>query len=82
MILGLITIVALIVMTFLRTNEQPVTLSQEIELPAGHSALAFTKGTDWNAIVTRDEAGAERILIIDPASGTIRQTIDIKSALD
>lgn len=78
MIVGLITIVALIVMTFMRTRSETATLPTEIELPASERAQAFTKGRDWNAIVTQDEFGQERIHILDPKTGGIRQTIIIK----
>ena len=78
MIVGLITIVTLIVMTFMRTGERSPVAQDTIALPAGQTATAFTKGTDWNAVVTRDETGTERILILDPETGDIRQTIEIK----
>ena len=80
MIVGLITIVALIVMTFMRTGERPsgTVIEGNIALPEGQSAQAFTRGNGWNAIVTRDEEGVERILITDPKTGDLRQTFEIK----
>lgn len=79
MIVGLITIVTLIVMTFMRTGEAPAVTKTELRLPAGESTLAFTKGTGWNAVVTRDADGQERIHIIDPDTGDIRQSITIEN---
>ena len=80
MIVGLITIVALIVMTFMRTGERTsgTVIEGNIALPEGQSAQAFTRGTGWNAIVTRDEEGVERILITDPETGDLRQSFEIK----
>lgn len=81
MIVGLLTIVTLIVMTFMRTGDQTLsrdfTIPAEINLPAGETLSAYTKGSDWGAIVTRDEDGTERIHILDPENGEIRQTVTI-----
>lgn len=83
MILGLITIVTLIVMTFMRTSEparsQDFTIPAQIKVPDGQALSAYTKGSDWGAIVTRDAAGVERIHILDAQTGDIRQTVEIKS---
>lgn len=80
MILGLITIVVLMIMTFMRTGDRPTTVDApaQITLPGGEAAQAFTKGNGWNAVVTRDADGQDRIHILDPESGEIRQTILIK----
>ena len=71
MILGLITIVALFVIRF--SQPPRLALPDEIALPEGASATAFTRGRDWYAVVTEDD----RILIYDIGSGTLRQTVDI-----
>lgn len=80
MIVGLITIVTLIVMTFLGTRsvetETPA-FTDRLILPEGQQARAYTQGTDWSAVVTRDTDGTERIHIFDPDTGVIRQTVEI-----
>lgn len=82
MIGGLITIVTLIVMTFIRTGDQTVsrdfTIPVQIDVPKGETLTAYTKGSDWGAIVTSDGNGAERIHILDPDTGAIRQTVEIE----
>ena len=75
MILGLIILVGLAVMTFFRAREPA--LPAEITLPGGETARAFTAGTNWNAVVTRDKSGVERIHILEPSSGAIQQTVVI-----
>lgn len=80
MIVGLITIVTLIVMTFMRTGEQPeLALERSLSVPDGERVEAFTQGRGWNAVVTRDEGGQDRIHILDPESGEILQSIEIKT---
>lgn len=76
MILGLVTIIGLIVITLTRTPTGTA-LPSHITIPAGESAQAFTQGTNWIAVVTRDTAGAERIRILDPGTGDERQTVEI-----
>jgi len=82
MILGLITIVTLIVMTFVRTGDrtasQDFTIPVQIKLPEGENLQAYTKGDTWSAIVTRSADGQDRIHILDPESGEIRQTVLIE----
>jgi hypothetical protein len=69
LILGVIAIVALLV---IRLNAAGPGLSPalpaEIALPAGETATALTRGTGWIAVVTRDDAGAERIRVLDAAT--------------
>jgi len=48
-----------------------------IVMTMGETLSAYTKGSDWGAIVTRDEDGTERIHILDPENGEIRQTVTI-----
>ena len=64
MILGFLTIVALFVMRFGITSTAE--LPDEITLPDGTRAQAFTRGDDWFAIVTEDD----EILIYGASSGT------------
>ncbi|MBM1631469.1 hypothetical protein JQV27_01360 [Sulfitobacter mediterraneus] len=70
MICGVLVVIGLLVT---RLNRNSPILPQEIALPEGASAVAFTQGPDWYAIVTnRDE-----ILIYDRLTGTLRQTVTI-----
>jgi Family of unknown function (DUF6476) len=70
MICGVLVVIGLLVT---RLNRDSPILPQEIALPEGASAVAFTQGPDWYAIVTnRDE-----ILIYDRLTGTLRQTVTI-----
>lgn len=73
MILGLLTIVGLLVIRF-TGNSASLLLPDEITLPDGSRATAFTRGTDWYAIVTADD----QILIYDTATGDLRQTITVR----
>lgn len=70
MICGVLVVIGLLVT---RLNRDSPILPQEIALPEGASAVAFTQGPDWYAVVTnRDE-----ILIYDRLTGTLRQTVTI-----
>ncbi|WP_093966927.1 DUF6476 family protein [Actibacterium lipolyticum] len=71
MIAGLLVIIALIVIRF--SGESRVSLPDEITLPDGATATAFTQGAGWYAVVTADQ----RILIFDIASGAMTQEIAI-----
>ena len=71
MILGFLTIVALFVMRFSAMNKAE--LPDEITLPDGAKAQAFTRGDDWFAVVTEDD----EILIYGKATGNLRQRIQI-----
>ena len=71
MILGFLTIVALFVMRFSAMNKAE--LPDEITLPDGAKAQAFTRGDDWFAIVTEDD----EILIYGKSTGNLRQRIQI-----
>jgi hypothetical protein len=74
MIFGLLTIVALLVIRF---TGETATLSvpDEITLPDGTTATAFTRGVGWYAIVT----GNDQILIYDAATNALRQTVKINN---
>lgn len=73
MIVGLITIVTLFVIRL--PGGDDMALPARITLPAGMTAIAFTQGKDWYAVVTDDD----RILIYDRATETLRQTITIEN---
>lgn len=68
MIVGLVTVVALIVMRF--RDDGPI-LPEEITLPEGVTVQAVTTGDGWYALVTDDG----RILIYDRITGALRQEV-------
>ena len=72
MILGFLTIVALFVMRFAEMNR--VELPDQIVLPDGKTATAFTRGEGWFAVVTGDD----EILIYSRVTGNLRQRIAIE----
>jgi len=76
MIVGLVTIVALLVIRLQTPAPGAVSLPETIALPDGAAAHAFTQGRDWYAVVTDDD----EILIFDRASGDLRQRIAITPA--
>lgn len=71
MILGFLVLIAALV---IRLNSDPLPLPDRISLPDGVSAIAFTQGTDWFAVVTSDD----RILIYDRATSQLRQTVQVE----
>ena len=71
MIGGLVVVISLLV---IRLSADGPSLPAEITLPAGTTAQAVTFGTGWIAVVTTEN----QILILDPESHSLRQTIDIK----
>lgn len=71
MIGGLVVVISLLV---IRLSADGPSLPAEITLPAGTTAQAVTFGTGWIAVVTTEN----QILILDPESHGLRQTIDIK----
>ncbi|MDA5556239.1 DUF6476 family protein [Shimia sp. MMG029] len=68
MMVGLVTVVALIVMRF--RDDGPI-LPENLSLDAGVQAQAVTMGDGWVAIVTSDN----RILVHDRITGALRQEI-------
>ncbi|MCK4713183.1 MAG: hypothetical protein KAT26_09920 [Marinosulfonomonas sp.] len=74
MIVGVVVIIGLIVM---RITSEParMALPDNITLPDGTNAAAFTVGAGWYAVVTRDN----KILIYHADSGKLRQTISINN---
>ncbi|MEM7720081.1 MAG: DUF6476 family protein [Pseudomonadota bacterium] len=73
MIVGLVTIVALLVIRF--TEARAVTFPDEITLPDGVVATAFTQGETWYAIVTQ----GDEILIYSRLTGALSQRIAIET---
>lgn len=73
MIFGVLAIVALLVIRFTQTPAS-VNLPDEIVLPGGTTATAFTRGPDWFAIVTSDD----EILIFDSESNTLLKTLKVR----
>ncbi len=71
MIGGFLTIVALFVMRFAEMNSTE--LPDQITLPDGAVATAFTQGNGWFAVVTEDN----EILIYSRVTGNLRQRIQI-----
>lgn len=72
MILGLITIVALLVIRLNAPAPAPL-LPAKIALPDGARAEAVTMGKGWVAVVT--DRG--QILIYDGETGLLRQMVDV-----
>lgn len=70
MIAGLVVLIALIV---IRMQAPPLRLPDDLALPEGAKAAAFTQGRTWVAIVTEDD----RILIYDRETGALRQSVAI-----
>ena len=77
MILGVITVVAVLVTRIPQTfGRMTPILPSSLTLPEGLTAGAVTLGQTWTAVVARDAAGAEQILIFG-ADGTLRQQVPI-----
>ena len=74
MILGFLTIVALFVMRFTAMNKAE--LPDQITLPNGTKATAFTRGEGWFAVVTQDD----EILIYNRVTGNLSQRIKVDIA--
>ena len=70
MIGGVVTVVSLLVIR-LNADPVPLPLPEQVTLPDGATATAFTVGSDWFGVVTADD----QILIYDQVTGTLRQTI-------
>lgn len=77
MIAGFLVLIGALVM---RLNAEGPALPEQVALPDGSRATAFTQGGDWYAVVARDEAGAQSILIYDRLTGRLRQTVPIAPA--
>ena len=72
MIIGVITVVAVIVTRMPQSFRNSPALPEAITLPEGTSPRAVTFGTGWTAVVTSDD----RILIFN-AKGEMRQEVEI-----
>lgn len=72
MIIGLIVLIGLIV---IRLQTPSITLPEQVNLPQGTTATAYTQGQGWFAVVTDDD----RILIFDGQSGDLRQELKVES---
>ncbi len=70
MIAGVLVVIGLLVT---RLNRDTPVLPDQITLPEGKTARAFTQGPDWYAIVTSED----EILIYDRLTGGLRQTLQI-----
>ena len=68
LVLGLITIIALLVIR-LPGALPPPPLPEALRLPEGARAAALTQGRNWVAVVTEDD----RILIFDRAGALIQE---------
>lgn len=73
MIVGFIVLIAVFVTRFPRAAS--VTVPEQITLPDGTGATAYTQGPDWYAVVTDDQ----QILIFN-RDGSLRQQIEILPA--
>ena len=71
MIAGFIVLIALFVIRF--QDRQPP-LPDEISLPGGAKATAFTRGDGWYAVVTEDQ----RILFFGAESGELLDEIQVR----
>lgn len=74
MIAGLITIIVLLVIRFPDVTAARPTLPEHVTLPDGLTAEAVTFGPGWIAVVT---GGGAEILILDAATGALRQRVAI-----
>lgn len=79
MIAGLVVVIVLLVTRFpdqeTLSGTKTSILPNEITLPEGISAQAFTQGSDWYAIVTDQD----QILIYDRDTQVLRQTITLEN---
>lgn len=73
MIGGIVTVATLLVIRMPTAEELvAVAVPDALSLPEGAVPVAFTRGRDWFAVVTRDE----RILLFHP-DGTLRRELRI-----
>lgn len=72
MMAGLLVLIYLFVTRFPDPSRIP--LPESVTLPSGTEAVAFTRGPGWYAVVTAEG----EILILDPGSGAVRQTVRIE----
>ena len=77
LILGFLTVVAVIVIRFASPATPPPELPENLALPNGETARAVTLGDEWVAVVSKNDSGAEFIHIFNP-DGSIRDSVQIK----
>lgn len=77
MIIGVITVVATLVTRMPGAAHKSLPLPDQITLPNGAIAQAFTQADGWYAVVTTDS----RILIYSRKTGALQQTIVLNPAL-
>lgn len=70
MIVGFVILIATLV---IKLGATPPVMPNEIALPQGVTATAFTQGADWYAVVTDQN----EILIFDRTTGSLRQTVAV-----
>jgi len=75
MITGMLVIVALVVMVYLR--EPAISLPDSMTMPEGETSVAVTATPEWTAVIGRDAEGTHRLHILDPETGTVTRTISI-----
>jgi len=73
MIVGFVILIGYLVTQFPETGGA-VAVPEEIDLPEGAKALAYTQGTDWVAVVTDQD----EILIFN-TDGSLRQRVQVQS---
>ena len=76
MIIGVITVVALLVTRMPGAVQASLPLPDKIILPDGAKAQAFTQASKWYAVVTTDD----HILIYSRKTGALLQDIAINPA--
>lgn len=76
MIIGVITVVAVLVTRMPKALQPQLPLPDQIMLPDGARALAFTQAQTWYGVVTTDN----RILIYNRETGALVQDIQINPA--
>ncbi|MEO1538182.1 MAG: DUF6476 family protein [Pseudomonadota bacterium] len=72
MIVGIVTIIALLVTRFSAADD--ISFPDSITLPDGTVARAFTQGETWYAVVTAED----EILVFSRLTGALSQRIKIK----
>ena len=78
LILGFLTVVAVIVIRFASPATPPPEIPENIALPSGETAQAVTLGRNWVAVVSEGADGTEHIHIFNP-DGTLRQSIQMEA---
>ncbi len=77
LIAGVVIITTLLVIRLAPLGTPPP-VPENVRVPAGERAGAVTFGRDWIALVTTDEAGTQRIRLLDRSTGIERAVIPIR----